>query len=87
MFFQNVSKLYFLFSDFNKAEKLNEINNLEGVLLFPSCNGDSAGSCKHIIQCSSFSVDNYYFLLNEFLFEIIGIQINTNYDPWEQVAL
>ena len=81
MFFQNVSKLYFLFPDFNKAEKLNEINNLEGVLLFPNCNGDLAASCKHIIQRSSFSVDNYYFLLNEFLFEIIGIQINTNYDP------
>ena len=63
MFFQNVSKLYFLFPDFNKAEKLNEINNLEGVLLFPNCNGDLAASCKHIIQRSSFSVDNYYFLL------------------------
>ena len=57
MFFQNVSKLYFLFPDFNKAEKL------EGVLLFPNCNGDLAASCKHIIQRSSFSVDNYYFLL------------------------
>ena len=57
MFFQNVSiKLYFLFSDFNKAEKLNEINNLEGVLLFQNCNGDLATSILYNVAASLLTI-------------------------------
>ena len=56
MFFQNVSKLYFLFPDFNKAEKLNEINNLEGVLLFQNCNGDLDTSILYNVAASLLTI-------------------------------